>query len=132
MELGRLRPDSVELDTRSRSCNLFVQAVVPFILGMNPDELRGTDVPGSDDLQLLHGGSPVAGMRGNRQSGLARGDHRGSDQLAVNLIERRAIDADLDEPRPPSLARLRNPSLREPLSRFAPCKRRDKLMVRGP
>ena len=63
--------------------DLLVQVVIPFILRMNPDELRGTDPLGSDDLQLLHSSSPVAGMRSNGQSGLTRGDCRGLYQLAV-------------------------------------------------
>src|SRR5450759_5826419 len=97
---------------------------------MNPDELRGADPLGSDDFQLLHGSSPVTRMRSNRQSGLARSDRRGSYQLAVKLIERPPIDADLNEPRPPSLTRLCHPPFCELRSRFTPRKRRHKLMVR--
>src|SRR5882724_1369281 len=130
MKLDGLRPDPVELHPRPRPRDSLVHTVVPFILGMDPDELRGTDFLGRDDLQLLPGGRPVAGVRSNRQPGFARGDRRCSYQLAVYLIQRPAIDADLDEPRPPGLARLRNPPFRELRSRLAPRKRRDKLMVR--
>src|ERR1035437_2515216 len=129
MELRRLRPDPIELHPRPRSRDLLVQSVIRFILGMNPDELRGTDPLGSDDFQLLHGSSPVTGMRSYRQSGLARSDRRGSCQLAVQLIERRTIDADLNEPRPPSLARLCHPPFRELRSRFTARKGRHILMA---
>ena len=129
MKLAGLRPDAVELHPRPRSSDSLVQTVIPFILGMDPDELRGTDLFGHDHLYLLHCSSPVAGVRSNRQSGFARRDPRGSYQFAVYLVERPAIDADLDEPRPPSRARLPNPPSSELLSRLAPRKRRDKLMV---
>src|SRR6185295_10532877 len=72
VELYRLRPDAIKLYPSSRPRDLFVQFVIPFILGMNPDELRRTDLLVRDDLQLLDSGSAVTGMRRNRQSGLAR------------------------------------------------------------
>jgi hypothetical protein len=35
-----------------------VQTVVPFILGMDPYKLRGTNLLGRDDLQLLTAAAP--------------------------------------------------------------------------
>ena len=59
MELDRLRSDAIELYPSPRPRGLFVQIVVPFVLGMNPDELRGTDLLVRDNLQLFHSGSAV-------------------------------------------------------------------------
>src|SRR5450631_4386551 len=130
MELRRLRTESVERDPRPGARHLFVHTSIPFILRMNPNELYGTDLLTSDDFQLLHGRSPVAGVRSNRQSGLKRSDRRCSYQLAVEFIERSLIDANLDEPWPPGLTSLRHPAFRELGGRFISRKRRHKLMVR--
>src|SRR5215472_10034153 len=131
MKFDRLRPDPVEFHPRPRPRDLLVHIVVRFVLGMNPYELRGTDPLGSRDLQLLHRGSTVAGMRRNRQSGLTRCNGRGSYQLAVYLVQRPAIDADLNESWPPGHTRLCYPPFRELRGRFASRKGRDKFMVQG-
>src|SRR5687767_3780859 len=72
MKLGGFWGYAIELYPRAATRELLVDCMIPFILGMDPDEFCGSYPFGRDYCQLLQSGCAVARMRCNRQSGFAR------------------------------------------------------------
>ncbi len=67
---------------------------IGLVLGVDPDPFSCGESGGFDDRQLLESGTTVAGMDGD---GGAGGLHLRLDQLAVERMERAAVDACLEE-----------------------------------
>jgi quinoprotein glucose dehydrogenase len=95
--VGRAGVDAIELDPGAGAGDLGVDFGIPFVLGVDPDEVIGGAFGFREDFELFEGGDAVAGVGGEGEAGFAAGEGGGADEVATDGRERAPVDTDLDE-----------------------------------